>query len=241
MQDKKNEIASTSCESCPTLNRSLFSEVKDPNTLRKLGRHKVCNQFKKGQVLFHEQGVPLGLFCLRSGKVKIYKTGPDGREQIVRLASPGDLIGYRSFLGEDSYSASAAVFEDSIICFIDKDDFRDVLTTTPNFTYSLIQLLSHELREAEDMIRDMAQKSVRERLAEVLLVLEKKFGHDETMGNTLSAILSREELASFVGTATETLIRLLSDMKDEGLVETQGRRIRLVDTAKLSAIAGLED
>lgn len=232
--------SSTKCADCDSLNRSLFSGL-DEKSLALLDKHKTCNVYKKNQVIFHEGNRPLGLFCLTSGKVKIHKTGLDGREQIVRLAKPGDMIGYRSFLGEEFYSATAVALDDSCVCFIDKNDFFQVLKTNENFSLDLIHLLARELREAEDMIRDMAQKSVRERVAEVLLLIKEKYGVDASDPTLLNSRMTREELASYVGTATETLIRLLSDLKEENIIETQGRRIRILNPKALFQIANLEN
>lgn len=227
------------CANCASIGDSMFSNLEKKD-LACLDSHKTCNTYKKGQVVFHEGNRPLGLYCLKEGKVKIFKTGVDGREQIVRLAKPGDLIGYRAFLGEEYYSASAASLEDAVICFIDKNDFHSILSSNAKLSWNLIQALSVELREAEDLLRDMAQKSVRERLAEILLLIKQKYGTDPNDPNVLSAKLSRDELASFVGTATETLIRLLSDLKAEKVVETEGKKIRILNHKALVEIANLE-
>ncbi|MBF0104170.1 MAG: Crp/Fnr family transcriptional regulator [Deltaproteobacteria bacterium] len=228
------------CSKCPALKESLFCNLDD-SALAKISSQKTCNTYKKGQIVFHEGNRPLGLYCLRSGKVKIFKTGIDRREQIVRLATPGDIIGYRSFLGEDSYTATAASLDDSLICFIDKDDFYGVLKEDSRLSLNIIKLLTTQLRTAEELLRDMAQKSVRERLAEVLLLLRNKFGTDKADSGVLNAKLSREELASFVGTATETLIRLLSDFKAEQVIETRGKHIKILDPKALMRIANLQN
>lgn len=236
---KMKKQDSPSCLSCDSIKNSVFGELDNKN-LGCLDSHKTCNLYKKGQVIFHEGNRPLGLYCLKQGKVKIYKTGIDGREQIVRLVKPGELLGYRAFLGEEFYSASAASIEDAVVCFIDKNDFHTVLHEDEKLSWNLIQILTRELREAENLLRDMAQKTVRERLAEVLLLIKQKYGVDQSDSTLLSAHLSRDELASFVGTATETLIRLLSDMKAEGVIETEGKRIRILDTKALAEIANIE-
>ena len=107
----------------------------------------------------------MGVYCVKQGKIKIYKNGTDGREQVVRLAAPGDLVGYRAFLGEEHYTCTAATLEDSVVCFVDRNSFQKVLGGNHKFTHGLLNMLTQELRDAENMIRDMAQKSVRERLA----------------------------------------------------------------------------
>lgn len=229
-----------SCVDCNNLQKSSFTNLSCQE-LKVLSHKKTCQSFKKGQVLFHEGTTPTGVFCLKEGKVKIYKTGIDGKEQIVRLAKPGDLIGYRSFLGHGAYTASACTLEDSKICLIDRQSFEVTLKQNQTLNESLIQLLTHELRDAENRIRDMAQKSVRERMAEVLLVLKERFGMDVNEPDVLSAQLSRDELANYVGTATESAIRILSELKNDGVIATQGKKIRILNLNKLVSIANLID
>jgi CRP/FNR family transcriptional regulator len=228
-----------SCHDCDSLSTSVFCDLKSAE-LNRLDTHKTCNTYKKGQVIFHQGNRPLGLYCVQSGKVKITKMGVEGKEQIVRLAASGDVIGYRSFLAEETYSATASAIDDSSICFIDREDFKSVLSHNASLSENLIKLLSRELRESEDLVRDMAQKSVRERTAEVLILLSRKFGTTTTPLTQLNVQLSREELANYVGTATETLIRLLSDFKEERVIATQGKKIQILDFEKLSHIANIE-
>ncbi|MCP5464059.1 MAG: Crp/Fnr family transcriptional regulator [Deltaproteobacteria bacterium] len=226
------------CESCASAPKSFDTlNSKELNCISDSKNHKV---FKKGEVIFHEGNRPTGVYCLQEGKVKIFKNGIDGRKQIVRLAKPGDLIGYRSFLGEDLYTASAAAIEESKACFIERDSFFSVLKANTEFSWQLIQNLTRELRDAENLVRDMAQKSVRERLAEILLILKEKYGTNEAEPGLLNAKLSREELANFVGTATETLIRLLSDFKAQGLITTKGKNITILDAEELIKTANIE-
>lgn len=233
------KLPHTGCKACAARTDSLFCDVH-ANSLQAVSENKICNIYKRGQVLFHEGNHPMGLFCVQKGKVKVFKTGVDGREQIVRLAKDGDWVGYRALLGEENYSASAAAIEDSEVCFIDTDAFYGVLKSEESLRWALLKRLSQELREAENYIADMSQKSVRERAAEVLMILGKKYGYDPHDKKLLNVIMTREELANFVGTATETFIRLLSDMKEEGVVELQGRRIRIMNEQKLLEIANLD-
>lgn len=240
IKDRSSMVKTDSCGSCDNFQESSFKHL-EKNELSCINSKKTCNTYKKGQVLFHEGNHPIGIFCLKSGKVKITKTSIDGKEQIVRFAKPGDLIGYRSFLGDGIYSATAIALEEAKVCFIDKADFLNVVKSNSAFSWSLIQKLSSELKDAENLVADMAQKSVRERLAEILLLLQKKFGTSKEMPGFLDVQLSREELANTVGTATETIIRLISDMKQEGLIKTQGKKIAIADLKSMMALANLED
>lgn len=227
------------CEHCGARKDSLFCHL-NTQELKQLDKAKTCNTYKKGQVIFNEGNQPMGLFCMQEGKVKIYKTGVGGREQIVRMARPGDFLGYRAFLSGESYSATAMAIADCTICFIDKQTIFNILKNDDKLPWAFMKFLCRELRTAEELVTEMAQKSVRERLAEDLIILSRKYGYDKTDSTLLNVSLSREELASFVGTATETLIRLLSDMKRENVIDIQGRKIKILDEKKLLEIANLE-
>ncbi|MCP5464632.1 MAG: Crp/Fnr family transcriptional regulator [Deltaproteobacteria bacterium] len=202
-------------------------------------QHKTCNYYKKGQVIFHEGTRPIGLFCIRSGQVKICRTGLEGKEQIVRLAKSGSIIGYRSFLAEELYSASAIAIEGTTICCIDRDDLNKALASNPLFYKNLVKLMSFDLRKSEDLVFGLAQKSARERLAEVLLLLKEEFGIDPLDSAKLGVQLSRQELSTYTGVATETIIRLLSEFKQEGWVDLQGRQIRILNYKALVDEANL--
>ncbi|MBU0505992.1 MAG: Crp/Fnr family transcriptional regulator [bacterium] len=226
------------CDQCDGLSNSLFNHLS-PEDLALLDENKTCQVYKKGQIIFHEGNKPMGIYCVQEGSVKIYKTGVDGREQIVRMAKKGDFLGYRTLLGSDVYTAAGAAIVDAVICFIDKQVFFDVVKRNEKMLWLFIELLATELKAAENYIADMAQKTVRERLAEVLLLLKNKYGFHTTERNVLNVTLTRDELASIVGTATETLIRHLSDFKDECVIEVKGRKIKILDLPKLIKIANI--
>lgn len=192
--------------------------------------------YAKGSMLFHEGNIPSSVYFVVSGKLKLFTTDQQGREQIVHLASNGDLMGYRAVLGGDSFSCSAAALEDSMIMVVPKGAFLNILDADAEFSFAVIRLLTQELRDAEHHLAGLARKSVRARLAEVLLILANKFGH-EPDGETINISLSREEIAGLVGTATETVIRLLHALRDEGVLATNGKKIRLIDKPGLHRIS----
>lgn len=225
------------CTFCSRKNSSFFCNAKSQN-IDEINDKKINSIFKKGQIIFNEGGYAHGLFCINTGKIKLTQTGDEGREAIVRLAKDGDIIGYKALLSNDRYTASATALEDSSVCFIPKDTFFSVLKNDPDLSFSLMSLLSGELRNAETKIVQLAQKPVRERLAEALLFLKETYGLEED-GSTLGIQLSREEIANIVGTATESTIRLLSDFKKEGLVELTGKKIRFLNRDKLIRVANI--
>lgn len=188
-------------------------------------------------MLFPEGKNPQNVYFVINGKLKLYTTDHQGREQIVHLASDGDIMGYRAVLGGDSFSCSCSALEDSIVLSVPKETFLNVLDIDPEFSFAVIRLLTQELRDAEHHLAGLARKTVRSRMAEVLLILADKFGYQPD-GKSLSVSLTREEIAGLVGTATETAIRILHSLQDEGLLETNAKKITLLKKDELRIIAG---
>ncbi|SFW41403.1 Crp/Fnr family transcriptional regulator [Chitinophaga sancti] len=208
--------------------------------LEEIDAAKVCSTYKKGEVVFQEGTYPFGIYCVNTGKIKLSHSGDDGREQIVRLAKPGDIIGYKALLSAERYTASAIALDDSSVCFIPKDLFMSILQKDANLSFEMMRIIASELRKAETKITHLAQKPVRERLAETLLFIKETYGVEQD-GTTLNVRLSREEIANLVGTATESAIRLLSEFKKDGLIELQGKKIRLLNLEEITRTANLQD
>jgi CRP/FNR family transcriptional regulator len=209
-----------------------FNEILSPDELHLLEESRQVIRTKKGAMLFNESKSPQGVHLLVSGKVKLFTTDAQGREQIIHLARPGDLMGYRAVLGSDCYSCSAAALEDAETWLIPRNTFLSLLDTNAAFSHAIIRLLTAELRHAEHHLAGLARKPVKSRLAEALLLLADTYGF-EADGETLAISLTREEIAGLVGTATETAIRLLNSLKDDQLVATSGKKIRLQNKAGL--------
>jgi len=218
------------CQNCVSREKSLFDTFCTTDVGR-LNKIKSCSYFKKNQPLFIEGSLPRGVYCLNQGKVKIFARGEEGKEQIIHLASSGEIVGFRVMFSGETYKVSATTLEESNICFISKNDFLDLVDTNPTLRKGIMQELSRELAERATFITNLAQKSVRERLASALVLLDDIYENE--MVN-----LTREDLANFIGTATETLIRLLKDFKEENLVKTHARQIEILDRERLLYIAG---
>ncbi|MBX7225711.1 MAG: Crp/Fnr family transcriptional regulator [Chitinophagales bacterium] len=228
-----------SCQSCTNRHHSVFCNLSSEE-MKEMDYKKNCTSYKKGQQIFHENTYPFGLYCISSGKIKIARTGDEGKEQIIRLAKAGDILGYRALLSGDKYSCYAEAIEDSSLCFIPKDEFLNLVNKNANVSIGLMKLLSEDLKVAQQKITDLAQKPVRERLAEALLVLKETYGF-EGDDATLNVVLSREELANIIGTATETTIRLISEFKNDGIIELNGKKIKIIQIGKLTKIANIHD
>jgi CRP-like cAMP-binding protein len=214
----------------------FFKHLTDTE-IAKLNYDKTCQTYKKGNVIYREGSRLTGFYCITKGILKIYKTGIDGKEQIIRFVKQGDIIAFRSLLSQELACTTAKVIDDAVLCHIPYPTLLFLLQNNWKFSHWMIQILCRELREANDYITDIAQKTVRERLAEVLLLLKDNFDVDES--NTLQISLTREELANMVGTATESIIRLLSEFKQDGLIELKGRRIKILDVATMRRLASI--
>ncbi len=229
---------SISCSLCDHLKDSLFNGL-NADELARINTHKTCIQYKKGQNIFYEGTRPMGLYCMNGGKVKVYKNNLQGKEFILYISKPGDFLGYRALLSEEFYAASATVLEDAKICFIQKEDFFEVLQKNPVFMKRVVKSICSEMGIMETKLAELAHKSVRERLAASLLMLKETYGMEGESSELIDISLTRDDLASIVGTATETVIRLLSEFKNEGLITFEGKKIRVLEPKKLALQADL--
>ncbi len=230
--------APLSCSVCQLHKDSLFKNCNKEELT-----HMDCNKnnlfFKKSQYVFMEGNRPFGLYCISEGKVKISKVNSDGKEQIVRLVKPGDVLGYRALMASEKYSASAIALEDTKVCFIPESELTTLLSQNSKVTADLFSLLSKALGEAEEKITKLALKPVRERLAEALLLLMRTYKNTDEQLFSIS--ISREDLASIVGTAKETVIRFLSELKEDNIVSTKGSTITIIDEKRLIKISQMYD
>ncbi len=234
----KRKLLALDCTECEARKGSVFSGLCAHN-LTQFNEQKSANTYKKGQILFHEGTRPMGIFCINRGKVKIYRLGSDGKEQIITIASVGDVLGYKAMLSEENYSVSGETLEDCNICFIPRANFLEMLEQSPELYQRLLKKVCQEMGLMTEKLTNLAQKSVRERMALTLVMLHDTYGLDAVSNGPVVINLTREDLANIVGTATETLIRLLHDFKDEGLVSTEGRRIMITDPVQLARVGGL--
>lgn len=228
------------CENCPSGFQKYFTSL-DKADLQYLNEEKITNSFKKGQLIYEEGQKSLGVYCVRDGKIKVFKNGQDGREHITRVVLSGEFLGLKALLSGNTHSGSAAAIEDSVICFIPKTDFFQLMIKYPGFTQSIILILSKLLEEAETRMLSLAFKPVRERLAETLLFLFNSFYPETGKSSKDYLNLTRMELANIIGTAQETVIRLLSEFKEEKLITIKGRKIFLLDPSRLQIIANFRD
>jgi len=215
----------------------LYDVLTDEEKEKVLNNHTV-KHFKKNDVIYEEGEMPDSLLCLGSGKVKVYKVGFGGRDQIVRMANPTSFIGYRAFFAEGPHVASAVVIEPCTIFYIPKAIVYELLESNHQFSLNIIRSLAQELGFSRYRTVTLTQKHIRGRLAESLLVLKEIYGFEDD-GITLNVYLSREDLANFSNMTTSNAIRTLSTFVNEKVITVDGRIIRLLDVDTLEKISKL--
>lgn len=227
------------CEHCPSYGKGIFCELKS-HVLDDLSDHKVHNNYKRGQTLFMEGTPPFGLFCVSKGNIKLVKSDSNGKESLIRIVKEGDILGHRSLFSDQNHKATAIALEDTSVCFIDKKYIHGLVEEEPSVAFNLISKLSNSLGLSEERLASLSQKSVRERVSEFLLLLKSSHGKERDEGILIDLKLTREEMASAIGTATETLIRFLSELKEENIIRSEGKKLVILDQEKLIHFANLD-
>ncbi|TDP61710.1 Crp/Fnr family transcriptional regulator [Flavobacterium dankookense] len=218
------------CEQCIV---RQFSSLKalGKEELLKMANCKTSYTIKKGEPIFEEGETLKGVFCIKDGVGKLSKLSSNGKDQIVKLVKSGELLGQRSMISEESANLSAIALNDMEVCFIPRKEILGFFDKNNEFSMNVMKTICGDLKEADDHMVSMAQKSVKSRLAETLIYLEDTFGKNDD--GSLYLQLSREEIAGLIGTATESCIRLLSDYKKEGLIELVGKKIIILKRNEL--------
>jgi len=226
---KKTPSTRVSCIVCENqkclIKRNISSDI-----VLEFAEKKNEIKCKKGQQFIMEGAPVNGLFFILSGKVKVFRTGINGREQIVRFAKNGEIIGHRGFGTEEYYPIAAIAIEDTVLCYFSKDTLQQVLKTEPKFTYDLMLFYANALNKSEAKVKSLSQMTVRERVVDTLLFVNRKFGQ---LNGFINLPLSRKEYADYAGTTEEQVIRIFSTLKKEFLITTRGKKIGIIDVEKL--------
>jgi CheY-like chemotaxis protein/CRP-like cAMP-binding protein len=231
---KKSELTKKEYDHTAAGFDSFIKEVKSIEPLKKLSEKYDTSHFKKKQVIYNEGGIPKAVFFIKKGKVKTYRTNEMGKELINGLYNEGDFFGYLSLLEDGKYNDTATTLEEAEIAMIPKEDFFSLVYKSPEVSRKFLNILSNNIIEREEQLIKLAYNSVRKRVAEALLTLYTKYKKDNE--SKFSIAISREDLATLVGTATETVIRTLSDFKDEKLIEISGGTISILNSGKLASL-----
>lgn len=222
------------CEQCIVREFSALKAL-NKDELLKLADCKTSYVVKKGDIIFDEGDHLDGIFCVKDGVCKLTKLSSNGKDQIVKLVTRGELLGQRSLISEEPTNLSAVALEDMTVCFVPKSQVMDFFNENNKFSLNVMKNVCHDLKEADNVLVNLAQKSVKERLASTLLYLHDTFGVNED--DSLKLHLSREEISSIIGTATESCIRLLSEFNKSGLIELNGKKIILKNKKELKKLS----
>ena len=218
------------CDQCIVRQFSSLKALNKDELLR-IADCKSSYTIKKGEAIFNEGESVNGIFCIKDGVCKLSKLSANGNGQIVKLVTKGELLGQRSMISEEPVNLSAIALEDMEVCFIPKTEIMGFFNQNSKFSLEMMKTICADLKDADDHLVNMAQKPVKQRLAETLLHLYDTFGIDKD--DSLKIKLSREEIAGMVGTATESCIRLLSEFNKLGVIELAGKKIVITDRNKL--------
>lgn len=232
---KKNEILKADFQKSAEGLHNFIEEARGLENLDKvISDEQKTTTLKKKQFLFSEGNFPNALYFLNKGRIKTYKANEEGREYITNLYKEGDFIGYLDLLEENRYRETAEALEESEIVVIPKDDFFTLLHNNRDVATKFIKILSDNLADREERLLKLAYNSVRKRVAEALLLVEKQYKKEEDKKFKLS--ITRDDLANIVGASTETVIRTLGDFKEENLIDIQGGKITILNSDKLSRL-----
>ena len=229
--------SSEKCRSIFENTKSVFSILNNQEK-ELLAANIGCIVYKKGEVIFAEGDRPTGLICLAEGKVKIFKEGVGGREQIIRMARPVGFIGYRAFFAEEMHTATAVSIEESITCSIDRETLFKLLKSNIGLSLNILKSFATELGLSYNRTVTLTQKHIRGRLAESLIFLKDTYGFEKD-GITIKIYLSREDIANLSNMTTSNAIRTLSGFAVDGILALDGKKIKILDLIKLQKVSEL--
>jgi DNA-binding response OmpR family regulator len=209
---------------------AFMSDAQKILNLKDLGKERKIKQVRKKAEVFSEGDTPLSVFLVQSGEIKTFKSHPDGKELITNLYKKNDFFGFESVLENADYHESAVALQDSEVVVVPKQDFLTLLYSHRDISARFISLLCKKVTEKEKQLLNLAYSSVRQRTAEALLKTSQLKDDKDKI------IISRDDLAKIVGTASESVIRVLSEFRDEGLIETEGGKIKILQPAKLEKV-----
>ena len=218
------------CEQCMVREFSALKALNKDELIR-IADCKTSYVVKKGETIFDEGDSLNGIYCIKDGVCKLSKLSDNGKDQIVKLVKKGELLGQRSLISEESTNLSAVAIEDMQVCFIPKQEILQFFNENNQFSLNMMKSICGDLKDADDNMVNLAQKTVKQRLAETLLKLESDFGSNDD--GSLKLQLSRDEIAGMIGTATESCIRLLSEFNKEGWISLQGKKITITNKKEL--------
>ena len=212
----------------------FYNEIKNEDALENLTKSDTVNNYRKKQSVYTEGNYPHGMFYLITGKIRTYKSNDNGKELTISLYNAGDFFGYNALLENTTYKESAETLEESEVSIISREDFEILINNNKTVAQKFIKLLAQNVAEKEEQLINLAYNSLRKRVADAIITLSKKYkedGHPDFMIH-----ISREDLAHIAGTTTESLIRTLSDFKNEKLIEAEAGYVKILNEKKLQSM-----
>jgi CRP/FNR family transcriptional regulator, polysaccharide utilization system transcription regulator len=231
---------SANCSNCTPRLANIFCQLEGVG-LNQLTQSRMVHTYKKKQIIYYQGNSSLGVYCIQSGRVKIYRTSSEGKQYIIRLAEAGDVLGLPTLFSNTPFLWTAEMIEEGNICFIPKQIVLEIIRKDPPTAQKVMETLSMQLEESEKERVELAQGAVRERMARLLSLLSQSHGVKVKNGTLIDLKLSREEMAEMIGTAAETTMRLLKDFKEEKVLQLHGKEIIILDEARLAKTANLLD
>lgn len=228
----KNNISCTSCINSNCLIKKSCSET----ILDKIGENKSTRRIRKKQIIFQEGNEVHNIYFIHSGIVKVFKNGAFNKDQIIRFSINGNILGHRGLISSNTYPVSGQAIIDSEICSMPKDYFFELLNKVPQLSINLMFLYANELHQEETKLRDMAILNVREKVAKALLLLIDRFGLDKDNQISYIETLSRQDISESVGLSPNQATRILSEFKEDKLIEIKGKKIKIISKEKIEEI-----
>jgi CRP-like cAMP-binding protein len=211
----------------------LLLDAGRTDVLEELSSNRNINVYKRKQIIYNEGNHPNRLFYVQKGKVKLYKSNDDGKDLTIGLYGPGEYFGFMPLFDNSIYKETAEAMEDSDIAVIPREEFDILIKENSSVVKKFLQILAGNISEKENQLLGLAYNSLRKRVADSLLMLKRKFGEGKEQ---FSIHISREDLANIAGTATESLIRTLSDFKAEKMIDIKDGYIILINEKKLASL-----
>lgn len=233
----RSDVREVTCALCDLRKIGLFGALED-DFLGRVDTEKTVHLYRQRQVVFHEGTPPLAIYCIRAGRVKLYRTGSKGEEVVLRILVPGDVFGHRPLLAGELYAATAEAIEEAEVCVLPKQTLIELLRVSPSLALEMLARLSRDLRVSEDQLLDVSQRSVKQRAANLLLMFLEGCGERIDGGVKLAIPIQRKEMAQMVGTTPETFSRTLHDLAERQAIALSRSEIVVIDEKLLRQIAG---
>lgn len=237
MTMQRERLMIPDCKNCAIRHLSAICHFQDEATEKAVSKVRHLSAYDKHQVVFYEGKPCTGIYLLCSGKAKLTQTSQRGRQQIVKIIGPGEVIEKNAIFDAKTHTVTCETLEPSQVCFIERHDFNAIVKKDPEMAFRLIDVLSRELEEVREKLGQRTFETARERVAEVLIELSEKYGRRGPAGIALDIPLKREEIAEMAGIVLETAVRTLGQFNQEKLVKLEGRKITLLDPERLQKIS----